>query len=137
MSIIQENTSTVHKLDEILYAGNDLYRVRIGKVQYTVKSFLQMLSFEGLPRKVSMTSFRNKRFEQICITVMHINYERSENVLNLSQGSKLLFSSYRQGYIIVGGICSTMYKDANNRFVFLDTVIHLVKLVFQVLMEQQ
>ena len=69
MSIIQENASTVHELDEVLYAGNDLFRVRIGEMQSNVKSFLQMLSFEELP------------------------YERSENVLNLSQGSKLLFSS--------------------------------------------
>ena len=69
-------------------------------------------------------TFEIKYFEQICGTVTHVDWEHSENVLNLSQGIELLFSSYRQGLIIVGGICSAIYRDVNNRFVFFDSHSH-------------
>ena len=126
MSIIQENASTMHELDEVLYAGDDLYRIRIGELQSTVQFVSKMLNFEELPRAVSLENrtFEVKYFEQICGTVTHIDWEHSENVLNLNQGIETLFSSYRQGLIIVGGICSAMYRDANNRFVFFDSHSH-------------
>ena len=126
MSIIAKNASTTHELDEVLYAGDDLYRVRIGELQSSVRFVSKMLNFDELPRKLSLENgtFEIQYFEQICGTVTHLDWEHSENVLNLSQGIETLFSSYREGLIIVGGICSAVYRDANNRFVFFDSHSH-------------
>ena len=54
MSIIQENANTMHELDEVLYAGDNLYRVRIGELQSNMQFISKMLNFEELPRKVPL-----------------------------------------------------------------------------------
>lgn len=128
MSIVLQNASTSAELDEVLFAGDNLYRVRIAELQSTVQFVSKMLQFQELPKFVDVHEHQYEicYFEQIYGTVTHIDWNQScqSNNLNLKEGIELSFIGYSQGLIIVGGICSAIYMDDKSCPVFFDSHSH-------------
>lgn len=123
MAIIQHNANTTQELDDILFAGDDLYRLRVGELQSTVQFISKMLKFEELPTIVSIHNqhFEIKYHEQIYGTVTHENWNQSGKSMNRKEGIEMLFSGNRQGLIIVGGLCSAIFTDEKICPVFFDS----------------
>ncbi|XP_062614791.1 uncharacterized protein LOC134276564 [Saccostrea cucullata] len=126
MSIILKSASTSAELDEVLFAADDLYRVRIAELQSTVQLVSKMLQFQELPKSV----FVNDNQYEICYheeiygTVTHIDWDNSCQSNNLKAGIELLFRRFNQGLIIVGGLCSAIYVNDKNCPVFFDSHSH-------------
>ncbi|XP_062590040.1 uncharacterized protein LOC134251654 [Saccostrea cucullata] len=126
MSIILQNASTSSELDEVLLAGDDLYRVRVAELQSTVQFVSKMLQFQELPKSVFVhgNEYDICYFEEIYGTVSHMDWNNSSQNKNLKEGIEQLFARYNQGLIIVGGICSAIYVDDKNCPVFFDSHSH-------------
>lgn len=124
MAIIQHNANTTQELDDILFAGDDLYRLRVGELQSTVQFISKMLKFEELTTVVSIQHFEIKYHEQIYRTVTHENWNQSGKSMNRKEGIEMLFSGNRQGLIIVGGLCSAIFTDEKICPVFFDSHSH-------------
>lgn len=124
MAIIQHNANTIQEIDDILFAGDDLYRLRVGELQSTVQFIFKMLKFEELPTVVSIQHFEIKYHEQIYGTVTHENWNQSGESMNQKEGIEMLFSGYRQGLIIVGGLCPAIFTDEKSCPVFFDSHSH-------------
>lgn len=90
MAIIQHNANTTQELDDILFAGDDLYRLREGELQSTVQFISKMLKFEELRTVVSIHNqhFKIKYREQIYGTVTHENWNESGESMNLKEALK-------------------------------------------------
>lgn len=90
MAIIQHNANTTQELDDILFAGDDLYRLREGELQSTVQFISKMLKFEELRTVVSIHNqhFEIKYREQIYGTVTHENWNESGESMNLKEALK-------------------------------------------------
>ncbi|XP_021367148.1 nucleolar protein 58-like [Mizuhopecten yessoensis] len=122
----QYQASKLQHIDDILLAGDELFRIRMAELKSTNKFVFKMLQFKELPSSVFLSekNYEVHYHDQIYGCVTHSNWNQSQDTLNLQEGIENLFSNYNQGLIIVGGICSAVYLDGNRNFSMFDSHSH-------------
>lgn len=87
----------------MLFAGDEVFRIRIAELQSTAQYVSKMLHFQELPNAVSVHNgnYDICYFEQIYGTLTHVDGDHSCQSNHLKKGIELLFTTYNQGLIIV------------------------------------
>ena len=112
-------------IDEILFAGDELYRTRLAELQSTKSFISKMLNFDELPRTVRIEDFvYSIIYDKFLFGILKYTPNVTGNVLDLAEGVNRLFRNHRSGLIIVDGLCSALSLNSNDQPVFFDSHSH-------------
>ncbi|XP_033729556.1 uncharacterized protein LOC117318706, partial [Pecten maximus] len=122
----QYQASKLQNIDNILLAGDELFRIRMAELKSTNRFVSKMLQFQELPLTVCVfgQNYKVQYHEQIYGCVTHSDWNDLPETLNLQEGVDRLFSNYNEGLVIVGGICSAVYLDSNRNPSLFDSHSH-------------
>jgi len=124
----QEFTTSI--LDEILNQGDDLYHNVVSDVVASGKFISYLLQFEDLPSTVQTCLYTFNIVRENIIVGTFFEIPNVSFLQTLDSAVRYMMEETGMGLIMAGAICSAVFKDDEDNFLFL-TRMHTDKICFQ------